>query len=136
MKQIFAVVILAWIGATTWVVTDLLTADAVAMGVGVVLGVAAGLPVALLLLASQRRSERRQTPPEADRHRPPVVVLYNSRAQPSGHLSGPARRQAPSGRLPGPVRRQAPPIGLDARYRIAADSSRQWREWEEDEEEW
>lgn len=45
------------VGILGWNIGSLLSPDAVAMAVGVLFGVLAGLPVALLVLASSRRKE-------------------------------------------------------------------------------
>ena len=45
------------VGILGWNIGSLLSPDAVAMAVGVLFGVLAGLPVALLVLAANRRKE-------------------------------------------------------------------------------
>ena len=53
---IFAAVV--FVGATGWRIGAGLSADALGMAVGVLFGVTAGIPVALLIVAASRRDER------------------------------------------------------------------------------
>lgn len=90
MKRLFFLVLLCFVGIATWRITERLSADAIGMALGVLFGVLAGVPVALLMLASSRRREswqdegydrpRRQM--EGGGHgypmpvqQPPVIVL-------------------------------------------------------------
>ncbi len=52
-----AVALLAFVAVAAWRISGRLSADAVSMAVGVLFGVAAGVPAALLMLASSRRRE-------------------------------------------------------------------------------
>jgi hypothetical protein len=51
-----------FVGAASWHVGARMSADAIAMGVGFVFGAMAGLPIALVLLASQSRQDKPQQP--------------------------------------------------------------------------
>jgi hypothetical protein len=55
MKQFMTAAGLLFVGIMAWRLGERLSADAVSLGLGVMLGVVAGLPAALLLLASGRR---------------------------------------------------------------------------------
>ena len=71
MKQIIGVAIVAVLAALMWRITGHISSDALALAIGVVFGVLAGLPTAILVLASNRRREHgpgRILPP--DRHYP------------------------------------------------------------------
>lgn len=57
MKRFLALAVLVFIGVATWQIGSRLSADAIGMGVGVMFGVMAGIPTALLLLASNRRRQ-------------------------------------------------------------------------------
>ncbi len=58
MRQFAMVVVLVILGGLTWRLGTSLSSDALGMAVGVVFGVLAGVPSALLVLASSRRQER------------------------------------------------------------------------------
>ena len=66
--------VIGWFCVVSWVILSRVSADALAMGLGVLLGIGAGVPVALLVLVAQRRSgpAQGQTPPA---QQPPVIVL-------------------------------------------------------------
>ena len=80
MKRFLALVVLVIVGVGAWQVGAKLSADAIGMGVGVVFGVLAGIPTALLLLASNRRNDAARTdydapPPPRYQQQPPVIVF-------------------------------------------------------------
>jgi len=58
MKRIIVLGGLTFIAVAAWRIGDRLSDDAIGMALGVLFGVLAGLPVALLVLASNRRRER------------------------------------------------------------------------------
>ena len=88
MKRLVLIAALLFVGMAAWRVADRLSADALGMGVGVLFGIMAGVPTALMLLAAGRRREE-----PSERHReqaqgrltqqgyagyaqqPPVIVL-------------------------------------------------------------
>ena len=55
MKAFFALVTLICVGMAGWRITGQLSPDAVGMALGILFGILAGLPMALMMLASQRR---------------------------------------------------------------------------------
>ena len=102
MRRFLMVAILVGLGVMAWRVGGLLSSDAIGMAVGMVFGVLAGVPAALLVLATGRRSDssrdddaREQM--RSDRQLPaypyqsPVIVVTGGQApQPQGHPSSPA----------------------------------------------
>ena len=80
--RLAALAFLMFVGVATWIIGSKLSADAIGMGVGVVFGALAGIPTALLLLASQRRSNDVQPgPPPAPRNAPPVIIVAGGTRQ-------------------------------------------------------
>ena len=80
--RLAALAVLMFVGVATWIIGSRLSADAIGMGVGIVFGVLAGIPTALLLLASQRRSNDVQPgPPPAPRNAPPVIIVAGGTRQ-------------------------------------------------------
>ena len=80
MKRFLALCILVFVGVATWIIGSKLSADAIGMGVGVLFGVMAGIPTALLLLASNRRNDAARAnydapPPPRYQQQPPVIVF-------------------------------------------------------------
>ena len=82
MKRIVLLTTLLFLGIVGWRVIDNLSSDAIGMGIGVLFGMLAGVPMALLLLAATRREERRrQRAAEYPMHypaypqQPPVIVV-------------------------------------------------------------
>ncbi|MCC6169322.1 MAG: hypothetical protein IT329_19025 [Caldilineaceae bacterium] len=104
MKLFFGTAVLVFVAVAAWRVGGALSADALGMAVGVIFGVMAGLPAALLVMASGRRreterddqSERRKQslpayyggyPPGYGQ--PPVIVLAgNGMSAPQGYGQG------------------------------------------------
>ena len=79
MKRFLALVVLVFVGVSAWQIGSKLSADAIGMGVGVLFGVMAGIPTALLLLASNRRNDAARVnydaPPPRYQQQPPVIVF-------------------------------------------------------------
>lgn len=61
MKRFLGLIVLVFIGTAGWRVGNSLSSDAISMAVGVLFGVLAGIPAALLLLAAERRRPARPT---------------------------------------------------------------------------
>lgn len=70
---------LIFLGAAGWQIGGRLSPDAIGMGVGVLFGVMAGLPTALLVLAGNRRHEAPTPMPPALTQQPPIIILNGSR---------------------------------------------------------
>ncbi|MGB5051158.1 MAG: hypothetical protein WBO46_19585, partial [Caldilineaceae bacterium] len=60
MKRFLILAALIFIGALGWRVGSAMSSDAIGIAVGVVFGVLASIPAALLMLVAGRRNERRQ----------------------------------------------------------------------------
>ena len=74
MKRLAMVVLLVILVWMTWRLGTSLSSDALGMAVGVVFGVLAGVPTALLVLASSRRQAQRDDDDDAPRT---VTVTQN-----------------------------------------------------------
>lgn len=60
MKRLLILAGLIFVGALGWRVGSVMSSDAIGIAVGVVFGVLASIPAALLMLVAGRRNERRQ----------------------------------------------------------------------------
>jgi len=100
MKNFLGLALLVGIGAAGWRIGGLLSSDAVSMAVGVLFGVLAGVPTALLLIAGNRRqgesmngaanhAHGRHAPAYASP--PPVIIMA------APHMAAPAISQQPHG---------------------------------------
>jgi hypothetical protein len=103
MKQLFGAAFLVFVGVAAWRIGGSLSADALGMAVGVLFGVVAGLPAALLVMASGRRRDAERAD-QTDRRRrdqpaysggfppgysqPPVIVLAGNGMHPSQGYGG------------------------------------------------
>ena len=80
MKRTIATGILVIVGVLAWQIGSKLSADAIGMGVGVLFGVMAGIPTALLLLASNRRNDAARAnydaPPQPRYQQQPPVIVF------------------------------------------------------------
>ncbi len=103
MKQFFGAAILIFVAVSAWRIGGSLSADALGMAVGVLFGVVAGLPAALLVMAAGRRRELEREEQMERRSRggvpayyggypapqPPVIVLAGNGMQaPQGYGGG------------------------------------------------
>jgi hypothetical protein len=129
MKKLLICAGLVFVAIVGWRISERLSSDAVGMGIGVLFGVMAGVPAALLVLASDRNrrnqengtgdeysSARRgghQLPAHAAYpHQPPVIVLAGGYGGQPAQMPGqhmPGQMQQPMGygpyghpALPGP----------------------------------
>jgi len=103
MKNFIGLILLVFVGVLGWRIGGSLSSDAVSMAVGVLFGIMAGIPTALLVLASDRRrtaqEEQRREILGRDRNpygpyppgnsypqQPPVIVLTGApTAQSAGY---------------------------------------------------
>lgn len=114
--------ILGFVGVLAWAIGSKLSADALALGVGVVFGVLAGIPVALLLLASQRASQARRDAPQAPQ-------------APRAHALPQHYHEGDQGAYTGPfivVQGRPSPRRLTVEDRLALED----RTWDDPREEW
>lgn len=72
MKYVFRLGILAVIGIVGWRLVGQLDPQAISMAVGILFGVLAGLPVSLLIIASQRRQDEKDSKAT---HRPSAQTI-------------------------------------------------------------
>jgi hypothetical protein len=98
--------ILGFAAVATWQILDRMSMDALAMAMGIVLGIGAGLPVALLMLAAERRHSRgrgydRSGAAWGERaqyggygQQPPVIVVTPGRLGDQGSYLPPTSHQA------------------------------------------
>lgn len=141
MKRFFGLALLVFIGVAVWQIGSKLSADALGMGVGVLFGVMAGIPAALLVLASGRRREQRDPYPDPHQGRgqrgqmmpyggypqqPPVIVLTgNGMAQ--GYPQAGAGMPGQQHYLPQPG---SPGRTLEAReFRVVGEKEEWVEEW-------
>jgi len=105
MKKILLLSLLTFIAVIAWRMGERMSSDAISMGLGVLLGVLAGVPTALLLLISNRG---RRTDGEAAARgggqysqypalaaQPPVIVVTGAGGAPQA-LSQPSRGASPT----------------------------------------
>ncbi len=104
MKRIVLLGVVAFIAMVAWRFSELISSDALGLAIGVVFGVLAGLPTALLVLASNRRRESDKEDQQRGQHpmgqmgygpQAPVIVLASPGMYPQQALADPAAAQAP-----------------------------------------
>ncbi|MEZ4617750.1 MAG: hypothetical protein R2867_19875 [Caldilineaceae bacterium] len=105
MKKVIVLLAMAFIGTAGWRIGNGLSSDAISMAVGIFFGILAGIPAALLVLASDRRrggpsaQEYQSRQPRqwqdpglgyggAQGHQPPVIILNGAGGAPAGHSQG------------------------------------------------
>ena len=135
MGQFMGVTALIIVGVAAWRITDGMSSDAISMAVGVMFGVMAGLPAALLVMASGRRRERDEEHTRVQRQRhphpahytpgyaqPPVIVLAQPGMQPApGYGNGYAMQ---------PQRALPAPEAVDVRQFKVVGEKEEWiEEW-------
>ena len=105
LKRLALLVVLTFAGVAGWQIVSTLSSDALGMAVGVIFGILAGVPAALLIVAAGRRAEQRAVSdmnspgyglqPYSGRggmgfypQQPPVIVLTGAGVQSSGFGQG------------------------------------------------
>lgn len=94
MRKFVLFAILIMLGVFTWRLAASLSSDALGMAVGMVFGILAGIPTALLVLATSSRQRRHEEEEHADRadrynqrqlpaypYQPPVIVVTGGQSQ-------------------------------------------------------
>ena len=83
--KIVGIIVVLCVAIVVWRITTFVSPDAVAMAVGMLFGVLAGIPTALLMQAGNRDGEchdRQWTDEELAAHgiqrQPPVVIIYSN----------------------------------------------------------
>lgn len=153
MKKLVLLSGLTFFGIGAWRIGTQLSADAIGMALGVLFGVLAGLPVALLVLASNRRRDRHEEdfgfeegyPGRQGRQRalppgygypmpmqqPPVIVLAggpNGMQQGNGNGYGYGSGYPQQRMLPAPhgIEQEMP---QERRYRVVGETEEWVEEW-------
>lgn len=99
MKRLILIAILVFVGVAGWEIGGRLSVDAIAMGIGVIFGMLAGIPTTLLLIIHERSRTRLQPTEHATAPPPAAPVII---------LSGP-------GITPPPRQIDGPTIDVEAR---------------------
>lgn len=139
MKKVVAVCVLVLLGAGAWYIADRLSSDAIGLALGVIFGVVAGLPAALLVMASSRRSREFDEDQRAGRagqpgygypsmQQPPVIVVTGMPQQMIGGNGAANGYQVvdSTGRLALPAP-QSPPTSRP--YRMVGEKDEWVEEW-------
>ncbi|MEJ2209974.1 MAG: hypothetical protein P8129_13160 [Anaerolineae bacterium] len=100
LKQVMVAMSLIFVGVLAVIVAKQMSAEAMAVVIGIICGVLAAIPTSLLLLVVLTRSERRRYDEEdrkkSQRQYPPVVVIQGGAPQalppgtPAGYWPSPA----------------------------------------------
>ena len=117
MRQTIGLAALVFVGVAAWRIGGQLSSDALGMAVGLLFGIMAGVPTALLVMAANRRREQEQEDAVERRRQssqphqqpffggyspgygqPPVIVLAGGQPQGYGDPYGAPRQRA----LPAP----------------------------------
>lgn len=127
--------ILFFFSFLVWRITERLSPDALGLATGVLLGILAGLPVALLILAASRRRAREEEERTAHNQRrsqlamqqqPPVIIV-------SGLPQGYANGQAGSGLGPYGAQQHALPSTSDIvdtrQFHVIGEEDESVEEW-------
>lgn len=93
MKRLIGLMALLFGGMVAWRILDNLSSDAIGMGIGVIFGMLAGIPMVLLLLAANRRQTERREPRPAEfgmsypqyTPQPPVIIMTAPSANQAGN---------------------------------------------------
>ena len=132
MKKIGLLLLVAFVGAAGWSIGSQLSSDALGMSVGILLGVLAGLPVALLVIAAGRRSSHYEAEPDP-RYYPqqqpqaPVIMLMGGQGQP---------QQWQPGQYPGQQQQYLPGPGQAGQWHSAPASSYDFWDGDQATEDW
>ncbi len=86
MRTIAIVIVFVIACAASWRVASVISADAISMAVGMLFGVLAGIPTALLVMASnrQRSDDYEQPDPQPSA---PVIILYPPQQSQPSHVN-------------------------------------------------
>ncbi len=137
MKKVILLVLLVVLGAFAWRIGERLSPDALGMGIGVLLGVMAGVPAALLLLASnRRRGDQDEVPSHAGRTaqgypyppQAPVIVLTGAGMAAPPQQAGPGYPD-PRRALPAPHTMDAQPMDGGRRFKVVGEEEAWIDEW-------
>lgn len=68
-------IVLVFAGIVAWRIGERLSSDAISMGLGLLFGILAGVPTALLVMLGGRRSEPQPLPKADYKPVPPTIIL-------------------------------------------------------------
>jgi len=135
MRSVIGLTLVVVIGFAAWEIGGSMSSDAVAMAVGVLLGVLAGVPMALLLLGGNRRQPER---PERDAYSESALSPAYGRGQWAGGppvivvTGAPGGSQAPA-QLPEPASWAVPPSAQMSqparRFKVVGEREEWIDEW-------
>jgi hypothetical protein len=100
MKRFLVLAVLVFVGAAGWRIGGSLSADALSMAVGVLFGVLAGIPTALLVMAGGQRPHRVSEDNREPRRTAMPPMPYLPPQPPVIVVAGPPMTQMPMGQLP------------------------------------
>ena len=136
MKRLFIFGCVVFFALVAWRIGSQLSADAIGMAVGLLFGVLAGIPAALLVLASNRRREMDRRSPgyvsgtdmwRGHAGQSPVIILA---APGFGHPGGGYSGFEEGGRTPVPVALPGPQSTVDVRdFRVVGEQVEDIDEW-------
>ena len=141
MKRFLGLALLVFVGVAVWQIGSKLSPDAIGMGVGVLFGIMAGIPAALLVLASgrrgqardadwqphQQRGQRGQMPPYGGYPQQPPVIVLTGNGMGQGYPQGAPVNQGQQHYLPLPGNRGQT---LEAReFRVVGETEEWVEEW-------
>lgn len=115
MKRWVGLAILIFVGVAGWRIGGALSSDALSMAVGVLFGVMAGVPMALLLMASARRRDEREVSGPLNHgagpaHDPYALQPWHPTGSAMGYSAGQPARQMHHAAMPYPMPPQQPPV--------------------------
>ena len=130
LKRLAVLLAIAFVVTMSVVVGTRLSSDAIAILVGVIAGVGASIPTALLLMAVTRRQElpREDSEPYDERRQaPPPIIVVTPGATPQQQLPYSSGYSYP---VPAPApRRQFRVVGYDAEDEQAAGEAKEQDAW-------
>ncbi len=144
MKKLVALLLVIFVAAAGWSIGSRLSSDALGMSVGILLGVMAGLPVALLVLAAGRGGRREEEPDYPmdygggrgnpyggyGQPQPPVIILagpgMGQQQQPPGYPQG-GYMAGGYPALPNPNAQMPPASGR--RFKVVGEKEEWVDEW-------
>ncbi len=139
MKKIALLLVVAFVAAGGWSIGSRLSSDALGMGVGILLGVLAGLPTALLVIAAGQRGGRERDEPDFPMDRDggyggygrfqpqaPVIVLANPGYAPQG-MAPQQQGYDPRYALSAPQEMNMPPA--QRRFKVVGEQEEWVDEW-------
>ncbi|MEZ4861362.1 MAG: hypothetical protein R3C14_08650 [Caldilineaceae bacterium] len=132
MKRLIVLVGLVFLSVITWRIGERLSADAIGMALGVLFGILAGVPVALLVLASSRRREERDDYRPQGRQQPMPGYGYPMQQPPVIVLAAPGAPQSGGYGYPQPGRPMLPPpneMPQERHFKVVGEQEEWIEEW-------